>query len=88
MTYEWDEEKNRANKAKHGIGFEAMEGFLWRSAVTGIDDDDYGELREFADGFIGLTLYRVVFTQRGEAVRIISLRKATRSESANYAKEI
>ena len=37
MRYEWDENKNRINEAKHGIAFEAMVGFEWDTAVTGID---------------------------------------------------
>jgi len=31
-VYEWDDAKNEANKLKHGIGFEAIEGFDWSSA--------------------------------------------------------
>ena len=89
MRYEWDENKNALNTAKHEIGFDAMRGFDWSAAITGIDDrEDYGELRETAIGFIGVALYYVIFVvQDGDAVRIVSLRPANRAEARHYAKE-
>ena len=86
MTYEWDEEKNRANKAKHGIGFEAMVRFEWDTALLDIDERAYDELREVADGLIGPALFHVVFTRRNHVIRVISLRKTTKKERLNYAK--
>ena len=91
MQYEWDEEKNRANEGKHGIAFEAVRAFDWATAVSDIDDrEDYGELRETATGFIGLTLYYLVYVVEDddpETIRIISLRPANKAESRRYAKE-
>ena len=83
MDYEWDEAKNAFNARKHGIGFEAMHGFDWHTAATDIDDsEDYGELRETAIGFIGLDLYYVIFVvQDDAAIRIVSLRPASRAEA-------
>lgn len=88
MTYDWDEAKNRANKTKHGLGFELMMQFNWGSAVIDVDDRHYGELREIADGFVGITLYHVVFTRRGEVIRVISLRKSTKKEIIAYAQKL
>lgn len=42
---------------------------------------DYGEVREIGVGVIGERLYCVVFTQRGDAMHVISLRKAADSET-------
>ncbi len=89
MRYEWDEAKNRANRAKHGIGFEMMEQFEWGTAVTFIDDrEDYGEQREIAIGFLGMSLHTVVFVEiDGDLVHVISLRKSSKKEKRRYVDE-
>ncbi len=86
MRYEWDEAKNRANQAKHGIGFEMMTQFEWGTAVTFIDDrEDYGELREIAIDFHGMRLYYLIFVALDdEAVRIFSFRPANKAEARRY----
>jgi hypothetical protein len=44
IIYEWDEAKNRANLAKHGLHFAAAEQMLTGPCVTFVDDRfDYGE---------------------------------------------
>jgi len=87
MVYEWDEEKRKANIAAHKIDFTDAAGFDWNHAVVEIDDrEDYGELRECATGFIGAALCVLVFTRRGEHIRIISLRRATKNEAKSYVK--
>ena len=89
LLYDWDETKRALNIANHGIDFTAAEGFDWDTAVIDIDDrEDYGELREVAWGFIGERLYTLVFTHRGERIRIISLRKSDKREMKDYDKEI
>jgi len=46
MRYEWDEEKNQANVAKHGLDFADAEEVLTRPCVTFVDDRfEYGEER-------------------------------------------
>lgn len=88
MLYEWDNAKNRKNVETHGIGFENAERFEWDTALLIIDSrEDYGEVREIALGFIGIGLHVMVFTERGDKIRIISLRKATKQEHYRYADE-
>ncbi len=83
--YEWDLAKARANLAKHGVRFERVHDFEWNSAIEREDDrEDYGELRMVALGFIGQRLYVLIYTPRGEAVRVISLRRATKREELAY----
>ncbi len=87
-AFDWDDEKNALNKRKHKIGFEAVSRFDWDMAVIYPDGrEDYLELREQALGFIGDVLYYLVFTRRGETVRVISLRKAEKSERKRYVEE-
>ena len=47
MRFVWDARKNRANAAKHGVGFELAARIFEGPRLTWIDDrEDYGELRE------------------------------------------
>lgn len=86
MLIEFDTAKDRANRAKHGISLAAAESFEWDSAV--IDPDtrfEYGEERFQGLGLIGNRVHTVVFTVRGDSIRIISLRKANKREEKRYA---
>jgi len=87
MDYEWDEQKNHANHAKHGVGFDAMAHFVWRTALIFVDGrQDYAEPRFLGLGKINNRLHVCVFTLRGKTHRIISLRKANRREEIVYEK--
>lgn len=80
--YEWDEAKNKSNKAKHDYSFEQMEFFNWDFAIE-VDSQVVGqppETRELIVGLLKLTLVAVVITERDNGTRIISLRGATRRE--------
>ena len=78
---EWDETKRRSNIAKHSVDFVIAAGFQWDGAMV-VEDDrfDYGEPRYVAIGMIGAKAYTMVFTPRGNKVRVISLRPASRDE--------
>ena len=83
--YEWDEAKRAANIAKHGLDFSEIERFDWAEAVLVRDvRRPYGETRMIAYGPIMGRLHAVTFTRRGEAYRIISLRKANNREQATF----
>lgn len=85
MNYEWDDEKNRANIAKHGIDFSKAENFDWSSAIETIDNrKDYGEKRWIALGLIGNRLFVLIYVHRQNYIRIISLRKANKRERKYY----
>jgi len=87
MRYEWDEEKNKANKLKHdGIGFEtAVRVFLDNKRIEKYDEK-HSTLTEERWNVIGLVLdiLFVVYTERKDSVRIISARKATKEEEKEY----
>ena len=84
MPYEWDEAKRRGNIAKHGIDFESAHRFNWATASFEHSMRS-GEARVLALGYIGDRLHAVVYIDRGENVRIISMRKAKRKEENRYA---
>ena len=85
LKFEWDEEKDRLNREKHGVSFE--------TAAYVFQDESYIEMYDFehsidedryiAIGMVGDVLF-VVFTERGEAVRLISARLATARERRLY----
>lgn len=49
------------------------------------DREDYSEVRMIGFAYIGTRLYCVVYTDRGDVRRVISLRKANRREEKRYA---
>ncbi|WP_232733680.1 BrnT family toxin [Burkholderia pseudomallei] len=51
------------------------------------DRRDYSEVREVGFGVIGDRLYCVVFTQRGDSMHIISMRKANKREAKSYVEQ-
>ena len=85
MEFEWDPRKAELNRTKHGVAFaDAVGAFEDELALT-IADDHASEERFISLGcdFLGRVLV-VVFCWRGETIRIISARKATRSERRQY----
>ncbi|PTE08482.1 BrnT family toxin [Mesorhizobium helmanticense] len=88
MTFEWDGEKARANWAKHGVSFDLAEKFEFATALEYEDRDAIGEVRFVAVGLIGDRVYTMAYTERGEAVRVISLRYATRQEIRRYVENL
>ena len=88
MEYEWDPAKAVANFAKHGVPFEAIELFDWANAVIYEDVRlAYGERRFNAFAAIDGRMHALVFTMRGNAIRIIGLRKANEREVRRHGKE-
>jgi len=90
VRFEWDEEKNRINLAKHGLDFaDAWEIFL-APMLTALDTrQDYGEARWIGIGSLRGRVVVVVFTEsRSDRIRIISLRKAVKRECVRYEKAL
>lgn len=89
LPFEWDEAKRRKNLAKHGVDCDLIYGFDWNTAVIRQDiRKDYQEARFQAIAPIGDRIFFMVFTVRGNQIRIISLRKANSKEIQRYAIEI
>ncbi|PID77048.1 MAG: hypothetical protein CSB24_03460 [Deltaproteobacteria bacterium] len=86
MDFEWDIDKNRKNKKRHGVDFEfASKVFIDPNLLSRIDDRvDYGETREIALAMYLGVILSVVYTWRGDRIRIISARKATKYEQRRY----
>ena len=89
LDFEWDDAKAAANFRKHGVTFEqAAYAFRDPFAVEWIDERAvYGEERVILLGMSGGQILSVVYTERGERLRIISARRATKHEKDNYYRQ-
>jgi uncharacterized protein len=90
MTFEYDPKKAKTNWQKHGVSFaEAEMVFFDPLAIHDLDPDSITEERFIAVGIgnAGLLLV-VVYTLRGEVIRLISARRATKQEIKAYEKGI
>ena len=89
MKITYDPVKRASTLAERGLDFEdAAE--LFRGDTLDFPDDrrDYGELRIFTVGHLGGRMMIVIWTPRGPARHIISMRKANAREKANYGKRL
>jgi uncharacterized protein len=87
LQFEWDRRKATANERAHGVSFEeAIEVF--RDPLARVHPDpgsSVGEVREIIVGTsLAGRLLLVSFTERGERIRIISARPATKHEKRDY----
>ena len=84
MEFEWDEKKGRANKSKHGIGFNTATE-LWNDQNRiEIQTNFPAENRSALIGKIGDKLWTAIFTRRVDTIRIISVRRARKKEAKLY----
>lgn len=84
MNTTFDPAKNEANIAKHGLSLADFDGFDGEPDVVVDDRYDYGEVRYQARGRINGKGHCVVFTMEGDAMRIISVRRAHEKEMRRY----
>ncbi len=85
MTFEWDNDKQQRNLAKHGVDFVDVIRMFANPVLEWIDDrEDYGEERIVSIGHDQEEYFVVVSTWRGEVRRIISAWKAGRDEQERY----
>jgi uncharacterized DUF497 family protein len=88
ISFEWDKLKAMANKRKHGISFEEAQTVFYDDNAVLFDDPDHSQSE---DRFIMLGMsYRLWVLvvshceKHGDAIRIISARRAARHEAQYY----
>lgn len=89
LRFEWDRRKAATNLLKHGVSFEEAKSVFFDEYARLIDDPDHSHEEE---RFVLLGLSRALrlltvchcYRRRGEVIRIISTRKATRNEAKFY----
>jgi uncharacterized DUF497 family protein len=84
MEFEFDPGKSASNKDKHGIDFiEAQALWLDNGSIT-VPAKSAGELRSALIAKLGDKLWVVFYTERNDAIRIISVRRAREMERQHY----
>ena len=91
MIFEWDENKALANIKKHGVSFEEARAVFYDDYAVLFDDSDHSEAE---DRFLiigmssekGVCIVSHCYRSEDERIRIISARKATRTERSIYEK--
>jgi uncharacterized protein len=87
--FSWDETKRSANLRKHGIDFRDAPKIFRGFTLTAEDDREaYGERRFLTLGLLEDQVVSVAHTERGEDIRIISIRKAAKHEARFYFSQI
>ena len=85
MQFEWDEDKRTSNLDKHKLDFANAGKLNWDEAIT-VKGLYKGEVRFLSYAEMDSKLYTLVWTWRGEAIRIISFRPANNRETDRYEK--
>jgi uncharacterized protein len=86
MIITFDPAKDQINRDKHGVSLADAKRINWDDALIEVDArSDYGELREVGYVFLDDRLHIIIFTRRGDGLRIISLRRANSREVKYYA---
>jgi uncharacterized DUF497 family protein len=84
MEFEFDPAKSAANKAKHGIDFVEAQALWLDGGIADAPVVSRGEQRYLVIGRLDGKHWTAVCTLRGEAVRIISVRRARKVEVMFY----
>ncbi len=85
MRIAYDAQKAQLHQAKHGISLAEAVNLEWDTLYTFEDArHNYGETRMIGYALNGNRLFCVIYTDRGNTRRIISLRKANNREIRQY----
>ena len=89
LVFEWDSEKDRTNQKKHGVSFEEAKSVFYDDSAIQFWDEGHSDLE---DRFLLLgrsSKMRILlivhcFREPESVIRIVSVRKATKTESKQY----
>ena len=85
IVFEWDEEKNRINQHKHNVDFnDAAKVFSDENRIEWFDEAHSAEEDRYITLGMVNDILNVVYTERGEFIRLITARKATPRERRKY----
>jgi len=86
MEIAFDQNKNKLNIKKHRISLADAQLLEWETLWATEDlRSNYQETRIIGYAYLGLRLMNVIYTDRGDTRRVISLRKANKREVKKYA---
>ncbi|MCU0924386.1 MAG: BrnT family toxin [Burkholderiaceae bacterium] len=85
----WDEPKRLLNLQDHGLDFVGCEAVFDGPVITNEDDRmAYGEMRINLLGLLEGLVVHMTYTERGDDVHVISLRKATKHEAREFFSQV
>jgi uncharacterized DUF497 family protein len=84
MEFEFDPRKSQSNREKHGIDFVAAQAIWEDPALLEIPARTLDEPRWLVIGRIGRKHWSAVITLRGQAIRLISVRRSRPEEIQLY----
>lgn len=87
MEFEWDPEKSRTNKIKHGLGFESAQSLWLDDNFIVIKAPHPVEERWILISKLNRKLWTAIYTMRMGRIRLISVRRARKGEAKLYEKE-
>jgi uncharacterized DUF497 family protein len=89
MEFIWDEKKRKTTIRERGLDFADAE-VVFSGATFTFEDGrfDYAEQRFITMGLLRGIVVVIAHTERGEAIRVISMRKATKHEQETYFQNI
>lgn len=93
MKFEWDENKNKINQRKHGISFDEVTSVFRDTLAIVFDDPDHSDNEERfliigTSDKRGICLVSHCYRGQDQVIRIISARKATKTECKIYEEGI
>lgn len=86
-VFEFDESKSRANRQKHGIDFREAQDLFTDGNLLRIAARSDTESRFLFVGMIGNVHWSAITTNRGDATRLISVRRSRAQEVQAYERE-
>jgi hypothetical protein len=84
MVYEWDETKRETNARKHGLDLLEGAGLFDGRRVYSYPSPRGDEHRWVTVGLLAEMFVALVWIERGDAIRLISLRRARDGEKRTY----
>ncbi|QTE68114.1 BrnT family toxin [Clostridiales bacterium] len=89
LSFEWDEDKNRINQKKHKVSFEEAKTVFYDERALVIDDPEHSQEEERfiilgMSARANLLIVCHCYRSSDSIIRIISARKATKTESSFY----
>ena len=85
MEISYDSAKRAHTLAERGLDFDDARRVFEGAIVNYVDDRKYyGEVRWISVGYLDARLLMIVWTQRGDARHVISMRKANDREQKKF----
>ena len=80
FEFEWDENKSKINKQKHGISFEEAKKLFKKGIKIYFAKEVGDEIRYLISNYLNGKCYSAIFTIRNGKIRIISVRRCRKNE--------